>query len=194
VATNARLTVLALVMVVAAGCGTDAAMPSISVSTRDMTHPTIVQHEGGNPDALYVPDPIRVHQGQTIIWTNRDQEPHDVTSESGLFASSPIAYGASWRWTALAHAPEGIEFLGLAPSNPNEVFGEVAQKGFVVSRDGGATWHPANAGIQDRNFSASTIRVAPSSPNVVYTGSWGVHFYASQDGGRHWKRIASLAH
>ena len=73
-----------------------------------------------------------------------------------------------------------------------EVFAEVAQKGFVASHDGGITWHPANNGIHDRNFSASTIRVAPSAPNVVYTGSWGVHFYASRDAGRHWTQTAAL--
>jgi photosystem II stability/assembly factor-like uncharacterized protein len=95
-------------------------------------------------------------------------------------------------WSTLSKAPQGIEFLGASPSDPNEVFGEIGDRGFVASYDGGKTWHSANSGIKDRNFNASTIRVAPSSPNVVYTGSWGLHFYASDNAGRHWTEVASL--
>ena len=95
-------------------------------------------------------------------------------------------------WNTLAKAPTNIQFLGMSPTDPNEVFGEVGAGGFVASHDGGATWHAANAGLRAQNFSASTIRVAPSSPKVVYTGSWGLHFYASHDGGYHWVQTATL--
>jgi hypothetical protein len=98
--------------------------------------------------------------------------------------------GATWK--ELTGAPQGIEFLGLSPSNPNEIFGEVSNQGFMVSHNGGTTWKPASAGIQDRNFNASTIVVAPSSPQIAYTGAWGLHFYATHDGGRHWTRVSSL--
>lgn len=95
-------------------------------------------------------------------------------------------------WTPLTKTPFGIEFLGVSPTDPNEVFGEITQRGFVASRDGGRTWRPADSGIHDKNFTASTIRVAPSAPNVVYTGSWGLHFYASKNGGRRWTQTATL--
>jgi photosystem II stability/assembly factor-like uncharacterized protein len=94
-------------------------------------------------------------------------------------------------WTLLSKAPLGVEFLGVAPSDPNEVIGEVAGKGFYATYDGGATWHRAK-GIHDTDFNASTIRIAPSNPNVAYTGAWGLHFYASHDGGRHWTETATL--
>jgi photosystem II stability/assembly factor-like uncharacterized protein len=94
-------------------------------------------------------------------------------------------------WKPLSSAPS-IEFLGVSPTNPNEVFGEVGAQGFVMSRDGGIHWRKANLGITDRNFNASVIRVSPSTPNVVYTAAWGLHFYASQDGGQHWKRTSTL--
>ncbi|MDQ2741084.1 MAG: hypothetical protein M3Z66_02110 [Chloroflexota bacterium] len=97
-------------------------------------------------------------------------------------------------WTAVGAAPQGIEFLGISASQPTELFAEVAGTGYWVTRDGGAHWSHANAGITDHNFSASTIRVAPQAPNLVYTGSWGVHFYRSQDAGRHWARVATLTH
>lgn len=95
-------------------------------------------------------------------------------------------------WKVLSSAPVGTEFLGLSPTRPNEVFGEVGGRGFFASYDGGQTWHPASQGIHDRNFNASVVKVASSAPNVVYTGSWGLHFYASHDAGRHWTRVATL--
>lgn len=63
-----------------------------------MTHPQIVAHAGGNPDALYIPNSIRVHVGQTVSWTNTDHEAHTVTAANGSFDSGPIAYGSTWRW------------------------------------------------------------------------------------------------
>jgi photosystem II stability/assembly factor-like uncharacterized protein len=97
-------------------------------------------------------------------------------------------------WKPLSKAPAGIEFLGVSPTNPDEVFGEIGAQGFVISRDGGITWRKADQGITDRNFNASVVRVSPSSPNVVYTAAWGLHFYASTDGGQHWTRTATLIH
>ena len=97
-------------------------------------------------------------------------------------------------WKPLTAAPAGIEYLGVSPTNPDEVFGEIGAGGFVVSRNGGATWKKANVGITDRNFNASVVRVAPSSPNVVYTAAWGLHFYTSTNGGKTWKRTATLLH
>ena len=119
-----------------------------------------------------------------------------VASGSVAYAAAPIALLKSTNngrtWSPLGNAPAGIEFLGLSPSNPREVIAEVAGKGFVASHDGGATWRPANSGIHDRNFNASTVRVAPSAARIVYTGSWGLHFYASHDGAQHWTETATL--
>ncbi|GAC1467479.1 MAG: hypothetical protein PVSMB7_14160 [Chloroflexota bacterium] len=95
-------------------------------------------------------------------------------------------------WTLLASAPPGVEFLGVSQADPNEVFGEIGGHGFVVSRDGGATWRTASQGLHDKNFTGSAIEISPSSPKVVYTGSWGLAFYASHDGGRHWVKRANL--
>jgi len=119
-----------------------------------------------------------------------------VASGSVAYVATPISLLKSAdggrTWKTLSKAPTGIEFLGVSPSNPNEVIGEVAGQGFRASHDGGATWSAANSGIHDRDFNASTVRIAPSSPQVVYTGAWGLHFYASHDGGRHWAETATL--
>jgi photosystem II stability/assembly factor-like uncharacterized protein len=95
-------------------------------------------------------------------------------------------------WHRLGSAPTGVEFIGISPSDPREIFAEVGGSGFKASYDGGLTWHNANSGIHDRDFNAATIRVAPSSPNIVYTGAWGLHFYASHDAGHHWTQTATL--
>jgi photosystem II stability/assembly factor-like uncharacterized protein len=95
-------------------------------------------------------------------------------------------------WKSLDSAPQGIEFLGISPSNPDEIFCEVAQHGFEVSYNGGKSWHSADRGIHDSKFSNSAIRVAPSSASVVYTGSWGVHFYASHNAGKSWSLASTL--
>jgi hypothetical protein len=94
-------------------------------------------------------------------------------------------------WSLLSKVPVGVEFLGVAPGDANEVLAEVGGKGFFVSHDAGKSWTHA-AGIHDTNFNASTVRVAPTAPSIAYTGAWGVHLYATHDGGLHWTQVAYL--
>jgi photosystem II stability/assembly factor-like uncharacterized protein len=108
----------------------------------------------------------------------------------GLFRSTND--GLSWK--LLDRAPQGLQFIGVAPSSPNEVIANVAGKGFYASHDGGLSWQPANQGIHDTKFTSSTVRIAASSPSIAYTGAWGLHFYASHDGGRHWTETSTLIH
>lgn len=89
---------LAFVAVLAGGCSSSPTKPSLPKAPP--THPLIVEHPGGSPDALYDPDPIHVTVGQSITWTNKDHEPHDVTSFKGGFSSGPIAYSATYTWHA----------------------------------------------------------------------------------------------
>ncbi len=121
-----------------------------------------------------------------------------VASGRVAYAVAPIAMlkstDAGQTWRPLNSAPAGVEFLGISPSDANEVVGEVFGRGFVASYDGGRTWHSAESGIRDHNFNASTVRVAPSSAKIMYTGSWGVHFYASRDAGHHWTQTSTLTH
>jgi plastocyanin len=67
-----------------------------------MAHPLIVEnHKSKHPDAFYVPNPIRIHVGQTVTFKNTDSDPHDVTADDGTFFTGPIASGgtASLRFT-----------------------------------------------------------------------------------------------
>lgn len=90
---------LGLVLVLA-GCGSTSSGHSEVASAWSMTHPSIVPNtKAHGPDSLYVPDPLTVRVGQTITWTNKDTDPHDVTALDGSFDSGPLAMGASFRWT-----------------------------------------------------------------------------------------------
>ena len=86
-----------------AGCGSPSAgganaTPTIPAGTT--VHVTVFATKSGHPDALYVPDPIRVRVGQMIIWSNTDTDPHDVSADDGSFYSGPIGTGGSWQWKA----------------------------------------------------------------------------------------------
>lgn len=48
----------------------------------------------------YAPERLTVHQGDHVVWTNKDPFPHTVTGRSGGFDSRSIAPNASWRYVA----------------------------------------------------------------------------------------------
>ena len=41
-------------------------------------------------DFMFAPTALTVAAGSTVTWTNRDDEPHSVVSESGLFRSGAL--------------------------------------------------------------------------------------------------------
>jgi plastocyanin len=92
-----------LLTVALSACGTTSATgpaPTPTTPVGAITHVIIVPTKSGHPDSLYIPDPIRVHVGQTITWTNKDTDPHDVSADNGTFYSGPIGTNGSWKWTA----------------------------------------------------------------------------------------------
>jgi plastocyanin len=81
-----------------AGCGRSAATKPSRPTPNTMLQPKIVENPGGEPDAWYRPNPIRVRVGQAITWTNNDADLHDVTADDGTFASGTLAAGGTFRW------------------------------------------------------------------------------------------------
>jgi len=45
---------------------------------------------------MFAPAALTVHAGSTVTWTNRDDEPHTVVSEAGLFRSAGLDTGESF--------------------------------------------------------------------------------------------------
>jgi len=41
-------------------------------------------------DFMFAPTSLTVAAGSTVTWTNRDEEPHTVVSEGGLFRSAAL--------------------------------------------------------------------------------------------------------
>jgi plastocyanin len=91
---------LLLVAGLLAGCGGSSAGKSTGDSRWSMTNVGIVATKSGHPDALYIPNPIRVRVGKVVTWTNTDTDPHDVTADDGSFYSGPIGTDGSWKWKA----------------------------------------------------------------------------------------------
>ena len=47
-------------------------------------------------DFMFAPGALTVHAGATVTWTNKDDEPHTVVSEAGLFRSGALDTGESF--------------------------------------------------------------------------------------------------
>ena len=41
-------------------------------------------------DFMFAPTSLTIRAGSTVTWTNRDDEPHSVVSDSGLFRSGAL--------------------------------------------------------------------------------------------------------
>jgi len=101
----AQFVLILAVLLGTAACGSSRGVvkrPSATPSVYAMHHPTIEPNtHGTNPDSFYLPATLRVHVGDTIIWTNNDSDPHDITSRTGLFSSGPLPDGGKWAWRPL---------------------------------------------------------------------------------------------
>ena len=47
-------------------------------------------------DFMFAPTALTVAAGSTVTWTNRDDEPHTVVSEAGLFRSAALDTNESY--------------------------------------------------------------------------------------------------
>jgi len=48
----------------------------------------------------YIPSPIEVVKGDSVVWRNKDPFPHSVTTEDHLIDSGEIGDGKSWTYKA----------------------------------------------------------------------------------------------
>jgi plastocyanin len=71
-------------------CGAAAIAPSIAETPND------IRIEVKN--FMFAPMSMTVKAGATVTWTNRDQEPHTVVSDSGLFRSGALDTSESFSY------------------------------------------------------------------------------------------------
>ncbi len=48
---------------------------------------------------VFTPSPLTIRKGTTVVWTNKDDAMHTVSSDSGLFSSGSIIKGNSYSFT-----------------------------------------------------------------------------------------------
>ncbi|RLC70942.1 MAG: hypothetical protein DRI81_18420, partial [Chloroflexi bacterium] len=85
--------------------------------------------------------------------------------------------------SALAVDPQDANVIYAATSAPG--IGNGA--GVYKSSDGGASWSPANNGLE--RAAVSGVFVDPVDSQIVYATTFGAGPYKSSDGGAHWKPI-----
>jgi photosystem II stability/assembly factor-like uncharacterized protein len=109
--------------------------------------------------------------------------------------------GATWRDVTPPDEPWAPIALRIDPSDPHVAYA-VTWKGVFRTADGGATWLPANAGLEAVRqvdvsvvaYPLSALAIDPARPDVLYLGTGGLHsegmgVYRSLDGGRQWHRL-----
>jgi plastocyanin len=100
-----HLVAVLAVGVLVAGCSasrptasTSTGMPTASVSVTAPAAP--VSGNQVNIDGFaFVPATLTVSAGGTVIWTNRDEEPHTVAASDGSFHSPGMGTGATFSRT-----------------------------------------------------------------------------------------------
>lgn len=87
-----------------AACGED------SSSTATPAEPQTGRVDVGMNRLKFEPDSITVKTGATVVWTNKENVPHDVVAEEGAdFASDQFGEGGTFEWTA--KAPGTVKYV-----------------------------------------------------------------------------------
>jgi plastocyanin len=102
----------ALMLAAATACGSTAPAADPAPPTTTMTMPPpVVAGVGPSRSAAaatvavaianfaFTPASLTVRVGTTVTWTNRDQEPHDVTDRAGAFRSPALNTGDTFHFT-----------------------------------------------------------------------------------------------
>ena len=71
-----------------------------SRSTAETADPTKVVVK----DFMFMPTPLTVKAGSTVTWTNMDDEPHTVVSDTGLFKSGGMDTNESFHSSSISPA------------------------------------------------------------------------------------------
>lgn len=107
-----------------------------------------------------------------------------------LIAALALCAGSargSDRWVALGPLGGTVDVVAAAGSEPQTVYAASNVGGVFASADGGATWHPANAGLSD--LRVLCLGVSPADPRTVYAGTQSGGFKTT-DGGASWTPLS----
>lgn len=95
--------VLAVGVLTSAGCGRSRPVASTAAPTTEMSITAPPPPAGANQVTIdgfaFAPITLTVPAGTTVIWTNRDEEPHTVAASDGSFHSPGMGTGATFTHT-----------------------------------------------------------------------------------------------
>lgn len=135
---------------------------------------------------------VRPVDGQTLL----------AATNEGLFHST----SAGEHWSRAEGAAGMVSTVEFSSHNPNVVYAGTPDSGLLRSKDGGATWEQANAGLNvepGASLAVTAMAVDPVRPNTLYAATGYVlghttrhvspaGIFVSSDGGNHWVSVTSF--
>ncbi len=117
----------------------------------------------------------------------------EIASNSQPRERAPGPLG-EFSWVRTGGPLGGLGYdIKMRPDNPDFMFVTDASAGAHISTDGGRTWLPSNAGIEERTGESGdaipvfSLTVDPNNHDIVWLGLSGVAaIYRSEDGGQTW--------
>jgi photosystem II stability/assembly factor-like uncharacterized protein len=112
-----------------------------------------------------------------------------AATNQGLYRSSDG--GATWsRLTRGLPEPSGVRLILFDPASPKRLYAFTVKGPSLAGRlfkstDTGASWRPADGGLE--NQSVLALAIDPRSPQTLYAGT-GNRVYKSVNGGATWKK------
>lgn len=111
-----------------------------------------------------------------------------ITQTSDGVVTGMVRPLAADGWVPLGPPGGEITHLLVHPRNPQTLWAGTPTAGVFKSIDGGASWNPANQGLDRQDVQA--LAVAPGSPQILYAAAGG-RVYRSENGARTWAAVLS---
>lgn len=132
---------------------------------------------------------VNTPQGAPFVW---ELEIHPTNPQT-IFGGFSDIYRSTNRgdnWTNLNSGAGTIEFISIAPSNPNVIYVS-GENGVRKTTNGGTSWTTINL---PQGGNVKSIEVHPTNPNEVYIAYSGYlaigKVYKSTNGGTNWTNIS----
>lgn len=108
---------------------------------------------------------------------------------AGLLVS-PVRAG-SFQWTSYGPNGGNVTAFAVNPTDPSIIYAGTNGGGVYRSLDTGATWTPANNGLNTstNSVNVSALVINPANPNIIYAGTRGGGVFRSDNAGASWTAV-----
>src|SRR5947207_9854458 len=90
------------------------------------------------------------------------------------------------RWRSLGPSGGSVSTLVIDPQDTGTIYSATQNNGVFKTKDGGATWSAANAGLPSGS-AVITLAMDPLDPNTLYAAIDSQGIFKTSDGGMTWK-------